>query len=282
MEYFIEINQLIVGLIHKLCERKQHEHLVECFNNKANKNVVNSDSTSANSNFFKFIVINDRKFSLNNHKHSKSVYYNLASISTPPKKPKLQRSNTFDWSDRSSVIELESDGLVEKKETNGKNNKLANFLFNSSSLVQMSRKGSNLLNFIINDLNCNNSIRKYIFNKIVGNPIAISTTNSTNESLNGFKFRRFKNGNDIRQFWKKIISEQIILSKMEKEHRKMNLKANYLRDRQHVDERRLADKYNLNYVEITPCLKEVDKIWTKWLDEKASRVELKEIRYKTF
>ena len=108
-----------------------------------------------------------------------------------------------------------------------------------------------------------------------------TTEVTTTTSLNGFRFKRFKCSQDVRQFWRKVISEQIILSKMEKEHRKMNIKASYLRERQDgCVNGESARSSNLDYVEITPCLKEVDKIWTQWLNDQSISIQmnLEEIR----
>lgn len=70
--------------------------------------------------------------------------------------------------------------------------------------------------------------------------------------MNRVNSKRFRTSLDIRQFWKKVISEQILLNKMESENKKQLLK--------HV-------KKNVDntYLEITPCLKNIEIQWDSWL-----------------
>lgn len=69
------------------------------------------------------------------------------------------------------------------------------------------------------------------------------------------------------------------MTKMEREHRKMNAIQKIKSVRPSSES---SEVVSLNYVEITPCLKEVDKIWTNWLNGPSSaQIELDEIRLET-
>ena len=317
LDYLIDLNQVIMGLVHKLCERKQRQHLVEYFIDTRNT-APHSPKSATNVDLFKFIVpSNDGGHKISRYsKTSKSVYQNLAHFAKPTTRRSVKRSSSLGSSSSLESLGSDSSSRRHHKDRRPNNNKLTSLLFSNSIIKKSqssltsnstsSRKPSHLLNFLSGASVVDNSksIRKYIFNKIVGGAPSQASMQQTSEQngggiLNGFKFKRFKNPNDIRQFWKKVISEQIILSKMEKEHRKMNVRATYLRER-HRQEREKEGRNNgdssssklmtltsssaLNYVEITPCLKEVDKIWTQWLGQGESeaenvQVELEEIRY---
>jgi len=99
-------------------------------------------------------------------------------------------------------------------------------------------------------------IRCSIFHKIVGIPNNDDTTTTKNyhdPSFNKF-FKRFKSTQDIRQFWKKLISEQILLNKMEAENRLLQLKANL--NQTTID---------YSYPEITIDLTQVSNQWDEWI-----------------
>lgn len=287
----VEINQVMMGLIHKLCERKQRQHLLDYFESKTRERAGCQGSSIELSthhvDLFRFIMTSSGR---NHPKHSESVYSNLSNFSKPPAKPVTNRSNLKRSGSFDATASLSLTNLTKSLSKSRTNNKLTDLLFsNNSSIIHRktqqkqvaeSRKPSHLLNFIANDLYTSSSIRKCIFSKIAGGPApfmaaaaaAAAAAAESTSSINGFRFKRFKSGQDIRQFWRKIISEQIILSKMENEHRKMNIKASYLKERQEklglgggVDVRDARRGNDLDYVEITPCLKEVDKIWTEWL-----------------
>jgi len=101
------------------------------------------------------------------------------------------------------------------------------------------------------------SIRCSIFHKIVGLPNNNSNdppATFTRPSLSQFNFKRFKSPDDIRQFWKKVISEQILLNRMEAENRLLQLKASL--NRTTID---------YAYPEITIDLSQVDTQWDEWL-----------------
>lgn len=306
VDYFIEINQIMMAFIHKLCDRKQRQHLLDYFDNKNNTHMNGNNSSPNHLDLFRFIMkgrvattSNDRRLA---NKNSYSVYQNLSSFAKPTIRTNLKRSGSLDesmgyswWSPNHHNCPQKS---INRDTKYNSSNKLTNLLFSNNSIIKKSngdrsRKPSNLLNFIANDLFTSNSIRKYIFSKIAGGhqcqaaimPPMSNIEDSAAAKVNGFRFKRFKCSQDVRQFWRKVISEQIILSKMEKEHRKMNIKASYLRERQEdgcfVNGESAARLSSLDYVEITPCLKEVDKIWTQWLltGQSASiQVNLDEIR----
>ncbi|XP_033118426.1 TBC1 domain family member 1-like isoform X2 [Anneissia japonica] len=79
---------------------------------------------------------------------------------------------------------------------------------------------------------------------------------------------RFKTKAMIRALWRKVIMEQIILIRMERENRRIEEPSP---DTEHLD--RLSQdmatlkRQKLDYEEITPCLKEVTKKWEKILSK---------------
>jgi hypothetical protein len=77
-------------------------------------------------------------------------------------------------------------------------------------------------------------------------------------------FKRFKSRYDIVQFWKKIISEQILLNKMERENKQLKMKSK-ASNQQNNPTNNPINNENFNYIEITPCLKEVSKEWDSLL-----------------
>jgi len=83
-----------------------------------------------------------------------------------------------------------------------------------------------------------------IYDRIVGTP----------SNVNDFETdsRKFKIRSEIRHFWKKAISEQILLNRMEYKNKLYRLRANNTKRHLHF-----------SYVEITPCLKAVDLFWEK-------------------
>ena len=60
---------------------------------------------------------------------------------------------------------------------------------------------------------------------------------------------------ELRELWQKAILQQILLLRMEKENQKLQASENDL----------LNKCLNLDYAEITPCLKEVTTVWEKML-----------------
>ncbi|CAF0988440.1 unnamed protein product [Brachionus calyciflorus] len=239
--------ELIVALIHKLCVKRQVKHL---------KDIINSRTSSNN-----LILINSGI--LNSKVLSKSVHTDLVNFNNNSKK-RIQRSNTLD-----SPAELKN--TLENPIKNIEFSKLLNHSSTNNLIESNTRVYHNKAV----------SSKKNIFTKIVGSPYTINQTDANKQDQ--FRLQRFKSSYEIRQFWKKIISEQIILIKMEKENLKMSYRLKYAQQ----------NKINLNkstfsYVEITPCLKEVDKTWEKWLsldDEESDEyksISLDEIRKNVF
>lgn len=98
-------------------------------------------------------------------------------------------------------------------------------------------------------------IRSTIYHKIVG--IQLNSLNKVKRNhfmeSHGSK-QKFENNSDIRRLWKKTITEQILLNKMESENKLHRLRAN-------LDKR----DSTYGYLEIKPCLKSVSLHWDRWL-----------------
>lgn len=235
-ENIVEKNQLIVALIHRLCQRRQIKHLADLLNSK----------NSANN----LLLVNS---SLLNSKLSQSVHSNLV------KKKKLHRSNTLD-----SYVEI---GEIKNKLESHQTPEFGKILKLSASQKSLWVSNSNLDEIYYKN---SKSSKKAIFYKIVGSPYTVSQEMNKTVKL----AKRFRSQYEIRQFWKKVISEQIILLKMEKENLKMSNRAKFA-SQYKLD----LDKANFNYVEITPCLKEVDKIWQNWLALDEDSDEFKNINF---
>jgi hypothetical protein len=108
----------------------------------------------------------------------------------------------------------------------------------------------------------NKSIRCIIFEKIFGGLPTKNIETSENSLENRREnhkrmFKRFATRDDLRKLWRKIISEQILLVKMERENKLCKIKADA--------SDAIRNKFNqinfFSYIEITTCLKEVEKIW---------------------
>lgn len=261
----IESNQILVSLLHKLCQNKQNQHLID---------YINNTKTSSSWNF-NLVHLNNNKINMpQQQKQSKSVHSNLAQQS---KAKKLQRSATLDFKELNKT----DSATAPPPETSVYkfNRFLKNFkksISDNNSIIKNANSSSPTSKKVESQLS--RTSKRHIFNKIVGSPNGVATAleGKKDEKI---KFKRFKSSYEIKQFWKKIISEQIILIKMEKENRKMSLKALYVMDK------RLNPKPNLNYPEITPCLKEVDKIWDNWLgleENSEGMPKLDEIRQTVF
>jgi hypothetical protein len=231
----IEICQFLIALIHKVCLRKQNEHLNDIFNEKK-----------------KYIKSNYAPFNLMLIKHSVSTQFSPSSTTKTSNHARsamlMQRSNTVDHTNSSSA---------NMKPNPTKSNRFLNFLF-----ARNTKKNDLNLNFFEkNTKNKISSKRKAIFNRIVaGHYINSNNIYGQKSLLNAEDKQRFKNSQEIRQLWKKAISEQVILLKMEKENQNMATESIY--SDQDSDNDELNSK---NYVEITPCLKQADLTWNSLL-----------------
>ena len=320
-----EKNQLIVALIHKICKKKQTEHLIEYFKEKCD---YKSDNLEANGSKFKL---------MNNcnscYKHSKSFHSDLDALNhqNQPEsdfkfRRKLKRSMTLESVHSPNILRLFSSyRFLNSSFKKSKDTFLLNLDFNEILRRRFMTRYCNSTNIFRgltfnnfawkkpNDSNieCDPSIksrvsnRRAIFNKIVGFPVSFigakflpsgkavteteenkktdnETEKQTAEPKKPFVFKRFNSRKDVLMFWKKIISEQIILIKMEKENRKLNIRAMFA-----IKNKRASnDLTSLNYIEITPCLKEVDGIWQSFLDKDSEElveiVDLETIRQTVF
>lgn len=116
-------------------------------------------------------------------------------------------------------------------------------------------------------------IRSTIYHKIVGIPLNSLNKVKRNHFMESHyaSKQKFENSSDIRRLWKKVITEQILLNKMEYENKLHRLRAN-------------LDKRNstYGYLEITPCLKSVSLLWDRWLsfENQATDKEIFEALYK--
>ncbi|KAK3597093.1 hypothetical protein CHS0354_021196 [Potamilus streckersoni] len=102
------------------------------------------------------------------------------------------------------------------------------------------------------------SWRQEIFNRVV-TPVRHSQKHTLDEDYEGSCVGTRRSSEEIRALWKKAIMETLLLIRMEKENQD-------LRARQ--DEMHLK-RQKLHYEEITPCLKEVTKVWEEMLSDPA-------------
>jgi hypothetical protein len=132
------------------------------------------------------------------------------------------------------------------------------------------------------------SMRRSIFNKVIGTPetpLISESMSSRRKSIavlfdkhelttlsllaqpiaeqTLLTFKRFKTRDDIRQFWRKVISEQILLIKMDHENKKLKAKAKL----EHVPRRRRRQNMAFSYdeVEATASSLDVLRSWRKMM-----------------
>lgn len=265
-------NQLIVALIHKICKKKQIQHLIESLKRKNEESLINRN--------VEFSLMKNFRFN-GRWTHSKSTHSNLDCLKSDIKNklPFLsKRSKSVDsslsFTNKSSI---KKNIRVKNKEI-GQNSPQSKLVFE-----KFFEKISTDTNLDANGIFLSNKdcTKRFIFNKIVGFPtsVCIVSTSMPLGNVNimskptidqveelmadkeiakpSFVFKRFGNRNDIVKFWKKVISEQIILNKMEKENRKLSIRAACAA----LKEKQNSSENSFKYVEITPCLKEAITIW---------------------
>ena len=197
----IENLQLTVALIHKLCQKRQKEHLI--FNFKQKNNLVEKNS--------------EKKFQL----MKKQSEYNLSNLTElkSPEKKNLQRRNTIHSVESTNLL-----GILEKSTSNvnflKENKKKENYVFNIPNFPSFSKNIKKINNQNVITLPRKNSMRRSLYSKIVGPSNSNTCPNiSENLELNNeyhiINFEgntekwinlggRFKSKSDIRQFWKKV------------------------------------------------------------------------------
>ena len=266
-------NQLIVALIHKICKKKQVQHLLEYLKRKLESNSFHKSS--------EFCLMKSN--SSNCCAHSKSCHTNFVAEKSH-QNTSLKRSKSIDschfTAKRTQSTNFER--ISKKEKTVRQSSKLVfeKFFDKLSADSNLSANG-----LFLGNKDC---VKRCIFNKIVGFPstVCIVATSmmpfmttqtrldendqaavvSPENERKAFVFKRFGCRNDVLKFWRKIISEQIILIKMEKENRKLTIKAMYASKNEQQSKTQLKDKHsNFKYTEITPCLKEVNLIWKSLL-----------------
>ena len=228
--YQAKTNQLLVALIHKLCEMKQNQHLI------LNLKLKQQSDEDIN------------EFSLMKNVINKSNMHNLdGNLSI--EKQKIKRRNT-----------LGTDVIRCDVNNNNNNHKIKLKVLNSILEEnpfdpKIFEKMNSFLRKKINN-GCSStgrsSVRRRIFNKIFG---ASKTSSPSSFETNGK--RNSKSPAELRQLWKKIISEQILLVKMDRQHRQVRSKLNGVDKNLNV---------NHEYIEVTQCLRKVDKKWDKYLE----------------
>jgi hypothetical protein len=236
-----DINLFLIALIHKLCLKKQNQHLIDIQNGK----------TGINS--FNLMLI---KQSMSSHLSK----INGEKIESGGSKL-LLRSNTIDSSNVRTLNAIATGAT--NHGMNKSNSKLINMLKVKSS-KQHQHPLTSRVRAIAGD---KSSLRKTIFNKIVAGGCNMSFTSPSADGKATTK--RFKNSQDVRQLWKKLISEQIILNKMEKENLSMARESQRERSQEAI-----VDNKCTNYMEITPCLKESDSVWESFLNDKEKKCDI--------
>ena len=273
-------NQLIVALIHKICKKKQIQHLIESLKRKNEESLIKRNG--------EFFLMKNSRFS-GCWAHSKSSHSNLDCLETNLKKKTYgtKRSKSVDlnpiFTNRSSFKAKQNDNRNLKNKATSQNspqNKLVfeKFFEKISTDTNLDSNG-----IFLSNKDC---AKRFIFNKIVGFPTSVCIVSTSMPLANvniaskptieqvedlmadketakpAFVFKRFGNRGDIIKFWKKVISEQIILNKMEKENRKLSIRASCAaqKETKHLTEN------NFKYVEITPCLKDAITIWKALLN----------------
>ena len=272
-------NQLIVALIHKICKKKQTEHLIETFKRK-NREIFKIKSD--------FCLMKSKSCV-----HSKSSYSNLDFKAEKSGRISVKRSKSADSCELPNVLSKFGSKVknIRVSKSESKHTSLSNSKFFVENILEKISTDSDLngSSIFLSNKNCT---KRYIFNKVVGFPTSVCVV-STNMSLGnaniitkstmeqaeemmtdqpstGFVFKRFRNRNDILKFWKKVISEQIILNKMDKENKKLTLRAQILSRNEKKNKIFKGETSKFMYTEITPCLKEATVIWGALLNNQFS------------
>jgi hypothetical protein len=269
-------NQLIVALIHKICKKKQIQHLIETLKRKNEESLLKRND--------EFSLMKNSKF-VGCCSHSKSSHSNLDCLKTDRKGKALfsKRSKSVDSSPNpspciSSFCDNKKHILASKNKENKQDSPQNKLVFEKFFEKLSSDTNLDANGIFLSNKDCT---KRFIFNKIVGFPtsVCIVSTSMPLSSVNiatkptieqveelmcdkempkaAFVFKRFSTRGDILKFWKKVISEQIILNKMEKENRKLSIRAACAARKELKNS---SDK-NFKYVEITPCLKEAITVW---------------------
>ncbi len=267
-------NQLLVALIQKLCKSKHNQHILNNFN--PDYRLANDQKE-----FSFFLMKNNfsskQSLKIDNNNENISETNNLQPLQPilPYKKRnKTQRSNTIETSQ--CVDSFDKNLLLKKSNNNNNINNLNDlFIFANKKKPLTNHHQTNM--FTLNS-KIDSSIRRYIFSKIVGTPNNLFINNAKpafetkQEQQQQQIQQRFLNKYDAIQLWKKVISEQILLIKMQKENKRLREKALFKNLNNDLTNR-------FCYLEITPCLNEVDKIWQSKLEQETnvSVEEIKEI-----
>lgn len=161
---------------------------------------------------------------------------------------------------RSNTIHTTSSHVALKNKKNGVLTKI-------TGMIRPSIRNGSVNGFVsvssMASLSSKMPTRKAIFNKIVAGGCFSSIGNSSD----AFYKKKFNSSQEIRRFWKKVISEQIILLKMLKDNQAMHLSS------QTVPEHEFRRQESINYAEITPCLKEAALMWDKQFSQVTSTTE---------
>ena len=252
-----DINMYLVALLHRLCIKRQNQHQADIY---SNNNKTGSDTNE------------DCFFNLMPIKQSFSSHATLSHSNS--KKSQTMRRYTIASENRNNsafVSKLTSNKLVEilrLKTSRSNSNSSSNGSINTNN-PPINVRNNKLTHRVNNLAKTNshnalivqfrlNSTRKKIFNQIVTSGSSGATFMPPNADSAIQRVKR--SSNDLRRLWKKMISEQIILIKMEKENQRMS--SNGMREEDLESEDEVAG-YETNYAEITPCLKEVDLLWDR-------------------
>ncbi len=234
-----DINLFLIALIHKLCLKKQNHHLIDISNGKTGNT------------YFNLMLIKQSMSTNLSNSNSQKLQQGGSKL--------LFRSNTIDSSNVRTLNAIAT--VATNHGVNKSNSKLMNMLKVKSS-NQHQHPLTSRVRAIAGD---KSSLRKIIFNKIVAGGCNMNFASQSNGKMGA---KRFKSRQDIRQLWKKLISEQIILNKMEKDNLSMARKS-----KREMDQENHVESSFSNYMEITPCLKEIDSVWESFLSDKEKKCE---------